>query len=324
MSKHSPDINEYTLCYYISNEIFTMYDNIEIERDELKELPAFSGRFLPILFLYFDKSKNISLNNSINIPLNPSDLPLYFLNMGKHIVCGNFNQQQINEYLGKKISEIGFNKLNKLLNRYFVEGYQKFCIKIITLNINEVPYYEFFHIPQLYHDYAFHIYDINIYKKSVLHFFQIIQETIMNKFDNKYLNENKYEEFCNLLYNLNRQCIFHSNKIDVDLCQQLNSMEKELNKENDILSDFLKIYTESIILKLISEKVISRCKFCNSIMSYRQHKKYCSQKYEGRDCGKKARNKKSYEKYRNTRKDMQKPKSQERRDWYKSGNMKIN
>ena len=42
MNNKSPDINEYTFCYYVLYTLFTMHDNIEVEKDEFKELPTFS------------------------------------------------------------------------------------------------------------------------------------------------------------------------------------------------------------------------------------------------------------------------------------------
>ena len=48
-------------------------------------------------------------------------------------------------------------------------------------------------------------------------------------------------------------------------------------------------------------KKAKRCQFCLKLFKYRPNKKYCSFLSEGRDCGKKARNKKDYARHRDKR-----------------------
>ena len=50
--------------------------------------------------------------------------------------------------------------------------------------------------------------------------------------------------------------------------------------------------------KLAEKKVLSRCEHCGDYFRYQKNKKYCSALSEGKDCGKKARNKKYYKKYK--------------------------
>lgn len=55
---------------------------------------------------------------------------------------------------------------------------------------------------------------------------------------------------------------------------------------NDIFFSFIDILT--------SKKYISICHHCGNLMSYKKGKKFCSYRFEGKDCGKSARNKRAY------------------------------
>jgi hypothetical protein len=68
---------------------------------------------------------------------------------------------------------------------------------------------------------------------------------------------------------------------------------------------------------LVEDGVLSRCKYCHGYFKYRRTKKYCSLVSEGRDCGKKARNRLDYQRHRSTRLQYYRAEMRETREYYK-------
>lgn len=87
------------------------------------------------------------------------------------------------------------------------------------------------------------------------------------------------------------------------------ALASRINDAKDLLNDFFKqiepvsalekfliSFYESFGEKLCEDNLLSRCHFCNEFINYQQGKLYCSLLVEGKNCGKKARNKRYYEK----------------------------
>jgi|GEM_PF-2482337 hypothetical protein len=185
-------------------------------------------------------------------------------------------------------------ELEKLIARYYVEGEDHFCLAITPVNLKKTPYYKF-----LLPEYLF-----SKYKKGR---FSREQEyigvdeywgRIINEIRGEYGNEcMKKREFLPFLDKIRKVVeIFERNKtIKQEECKKLNQIKKELPEEENITADLLHSFFDSLIKDLIKNKIIFRCEFCGDYFLFRRNKKFCSLKTEGKDCAKKARNKRYYE-----------------------------
>ena len=77
------------------------------------------------------------------------------------------------------------------------------------------------------------------------------------------------------------------------LIEYQNKIEK-LKEDGIELYYFSKEVINSFINQAISEKSLLICELCGQVMYHAKDKKYCSLKIDGKDCAKKARNKRTY------------------------------
>jgi len=75
---------------------------------------------------------------------------------------------------------------------------------------------------------------------------------------------------------------------------QLNQLLATKDESGDPFKQFCFSFVTSMRNSLLSRKLIAQCPYCGDFMLARQDKKYCSYDVEGKDCGKKARNKAFY------------------------------
>jgi len=76
---------------------------------------------------------------------------------------------------------------------------------------------------------------------------------------------------------------------------ELNRIREKISiYEANPLVSLVKELFYSLIETLIMNRKILECKHCSNLIQYKKGKKYCSYKYEGKDCGKPARNKRAY------------------------------
>lgn len=72
--------------------------------------------------------------------------------------------------------------------------------------------------------------------------------------------------------------------------------EKRLNKSDEpALRAYMQAVIDSFVDRLKLDGHCSRCEHCGRIIKLKSGKKYCSFREEGRDCGRSARNKRSYD-----------------------------
>jgi len=87
--------------------------------------------------------------------------------------------------------------------------------------------------------------------------------------------------------------------------EYLNEVQSEIGERNYPFTNFVYKFFDELIADLVEQNQISQCQFCGDffpINNRQKTKKYCSPKYEGKDCGKKARNKIDYERHKEERK----------------------
>ena len=88
---------------------------------------------------------------------------------------------------------------------------------------------------------------------------------------------------------------FNKKNLSIEL---INSIQKNIEIKEDITNFLAYKYTKRILNSfvdfILSEKRLLICEYCGQIMYYAKDKKYCSLKTDGKDCGKKARNQRTY------------------------------
>ncbi len=99
-----------------------------------------------------------------------------------------------------------------------------------------------------------------------------------------------------------------------DFCKQINP----ISALERLLIDFYISFSE----KLIEDNRLIKCGFCKDFMMFKKGKKYCSFSTENKDCGKKARNKRYYEKTGKKNLDVYRERTQELRKFYKERGIK--
>lgn len=125
------------------------------------------------------------------------------------------------------------------------------------------------------------------------------------------------------------------NKILNDIFTKEMATEVRILDAKDLLNDFFKQMNpisalERLIIdfylsfaeKLIKDNKLIKCKFCNEFIAFKKGKKYCSLLTENKDCGKKARNKRYYEKRGKERLDIYREKTRALREFYKEKGIK--
>lgn len=86
-------------------------------------------------------------------------------------------------------------------------------------------------------------------------------------------------------------------KIDIS---KIKKSQERISKIKDIgLKNYISIIFNDFIDFVIETKGALICQHCGNLMTYAQTKKYCSLNRDGVDCGKKARNARSYDQKRN-------------------------
>ncbi len=102
----------------------------------------------------------------------------------------------------------------------------------------------------------------------------------------------------------------------------LNKIKKELPIQDNPVTNFLNSLYKSLTNEAITKKVIAQCGFCGLFFKYKIGKKYCSLKFEGRDCGKKARNRIYYEAHKSELRNHYRKKMKDTRIFLKEKGIK--
>lgn len=107
----------------------------------------------------------------------------------------------------------------------------------------------------------------------------------------------------------------------LDAKNLLNVFYKEI-KPISALEIFLICFYNGFGNELCKDKILARCHFCNDYIKYKKGKKYCSLLIEGKDCGKKARNKRYYEKIGKKNLEKYRKSTKELREFYREKGIK--
>lgn len=86
--------------------------------------------------------------------------------------------------------------------------------------------------------------------------------------------------------------------IDNEYIKGLYAFVESVAESQDPLVRFCFSFLDDMLEDLYHKKIISRCASCGNAFVFDEKKKYCSLLSEGKDCGKSARNKTYYQRYR--------------------------
>ncbi len=107
------------------------------------------------------------------------------------------------------------------------------------------------------------------------------------------------------------------------LTQSLEKYQRHFKLVKDVaLRNYALAVVKSVIEQSIKNKDFIQCAYCGRLIDYRIKKRYCSPLSEKRDCAKKARNKRYYEKIGSKKLNIYRIKSQELRAFKKEKNIK--
>ena len=107
----------------------------------------------------------------------------------------------------------------------------------------------------------------------------------------------------------------------LDAKDLLNDFFKQINPISaleKLLIDFYISFSE----KLIKDNLLIKCGFCGDFIMFKKGKKYCSLSTENKDCGKKARIKRYYEKAGKNNLDLYRKRTKDLRQFYKKRGIK--
>jgi len=138
-------------------------------------------------------------------------------------------------------------------------------------------------------------------------------------------NSKKYEYYCEKNWNEILKKRFtkemSTNVRIMDAKELLNEFFEQI-KPISALERFLISFYESFGNKLYEDNLLIKCSSCGEFIKYKKGKKYCSILVEGKDCGKKARNKRYYEKTGKKRLEKYRESTRALRKFYKEKGIK--
>lgn len=208
----------------------------------------------------------------------------------------------------------------ELFERYYVEGHDSFCLAVAVENREGLPLYKFL-LPKYLVKTPFEKFTKEEANSLVDNSFENLIHSIRGSSGNKCMAKGKFLAFIGRIRKIAE--IHEENKtIKYDECKRLNQLCKQLPKDRDITSDFLQSILNSLTEDLLQNKVILQCEFCGDFFKYIRGKKYCSFKSEGKGCGKKARNKRYYEKHKSEILPKARKSTKELRAFYKKMGVK--
>lgn len=185
---------------------------------------------------------------------------------------------------------------------------------------------------KIYSFLAFNYSDVWKYKKNVLKYIAIIPQpnfdfintlydVICLNLNYQYLSRNDYLTILRDIGNLAWEWI-GKKKITKKYLKYLNVVKSKFGDRNYPFTNFCYKFLDELIEDLITQKQISQCQFCGDYFRYLKGKKYCSLQSERKNCGKKARNKRFYEKHKKEILPKAQKTTTELREFYKKMGIK--
>ncbi len=154
---------------------------------------------------------------------------------------------------------------------------------------------------------------------GVPHWFDKLYEFLYFNLDYDCLEKREYSRILKSIGDLSLEWI-HKNTIDNPYLKKLNQLNKKIGNRTYPLSDFCWKFLDDLVDDLMTQKQIRECQFCGDFFIYNPgvaHKKFCSLMSEGKDCGKKTRYRRWYEKHKSENRAKSRKEMRETRALYK-------
>ena len=177
--------------------------------------------------------------------------------------------------------------------------------KVSKLGIRLHPFLATYFSPEEYDD-----------ADDVHNWFSTLYDTLCFRFDYRDVRKQDFFAVLNEVGGLS--CQYLTEGITDDLISRFNASYEMLLSVNNPLINFCFDFMRDLSEDLQKSKVLSICQFCGMHFPYKKGKWYCSLLAEGRDCGKKARNKRFYEAHQKRLQKKSRGTMKELRDYYRS------
>lgn len=176
------------------------------------------------------------------------------------------------------------------------------------------------HFGRIYTIPAFHCPERRVNpNRDFISFFDEKFEDIYSKLEYDYLGKKEYFTILNSIGKLSYDWI-EKNAISKGYLKKLNGVNRSMGGRTYPLTDFCWKFFDDLVDDLVSQKQIKKCQVCGGFFRYNPrvaHKKFCSFKSEGKDCGKKTRYKRWYDKHKNEVREKQREEMRDTRAVYK-------
>jgi len=146
--------------------------------------------------------------------------------------------------------------------------------------------------------------------RTISNLFNSLYEAVYFNFDYDCLDKKRYLAILENTGNLCHEWM-KVEKVTSEYLRMLNKFSQSIPGRTDPLSGFCHRFFDDLVDHLIANGQVVKCQWCGDFFKYVRTKKYCSPKSEGKDCGKKARYRRWYEKHKSenrakSRKEMRK------------------
>lgn len=272
----------------VSNKYFS---NIEIDK-LYSNLGSFSGRTVKG---YFKK-------------LNEYELKIA-LSLAKHL---NKTPQELTKESLKLENDpllIDIKEVKIVENKYLKDSIEKkkdIILLSMGISLNRVGHHKTRSlIPYPYPKKTYTLLSNNWAEKSkvsedeIIAWFNDLYEILYWNFNYGFTPKNEYFNILRTIGNVAYEWLKKKN-VSKKYLQNLNEIIKKISDRTYPLYDFCYKFFDDLMDELINMQKIGKCEFCGNVFKYVKGKKYCSLLSEGKDCGKKARNKRFYTKHKDT------------------------
>lgn len=150
---------------------------------------------------------------------------------------------------------------------------------------------------------------------DVTMWFSNLYDTLGFQFDYSGLSKKEFFSLLESIGNMANEFIV-KREITKEFLQRLNHLRHNIDLQNP-LGAFCYGFVDSLVKYLYEKKGVSLCLLCGDAIHFRENKRYCSLLGEGKDCGKKARNRFFYERHQSKLKRKARKSMAELRSCYK-------
>lgn len=215
---------------------------------------------------------------------------------GKHVsfpgIPLNTEHMKADEFGYKWCTAFSQKRLKELFDRYHIPGYDLFCLAMTPENYENYPLYKFL-LPSHILKNSTETLEGEDLNTAFEAYFSKLHETLRSTYRNDCMPPLDFLSWLKRLREIAEKLTIVQ-QLESDILNNLNHLETSLPKKPDIACDFICETFQSMLDDLQQRSLAGRCLHCRALFSYRRDKKYCSPVHEGKNCGKRARDRRYY------------------------------